>query len=328
MAEMAPGSLAARRAALGCYTRVSSTSNASRYRAFVAAAAHRSSSNGLEPLQLANPVPTDRKTLVKSTARRGLYRTLRASGALALQRRQRVRTGRGWATILVFHTLSDIHRHDGITMSPRLFGDIVRELHRDYEVISLTSLVNRVQDGTPLTGREVVITFDDGYLDNYEAAAPVLSELALPACFYLTAGFIGNTRQFPWDAEKGRRTVMMSWDHAREMHRMGFEIGCHTWNHPDLGTEPITSAPRELHDARARLEDEIGGRVLHFAYPFGGAGNIRPEWIAAIRDAGFASNVSCHGGLVRSGDDPFRLARVGCHQRTVSDVRIEIDVPW
>jgi peptidoglycan/xylan/chitin deacetylase (PgdA/CDA1 family) len=121
---------------------------------------------------------------------------------------------------------------------------------------------------------------------------------------------------------------MMSWDQAREMHRMGFEIGCHTWNHPDLGTEPIDSAPRELGDAKSRLEDELGARVVHFAYPFGGAANIRPDWVAAIRDAGFASNASCHGGLVHADADPYRISRVGCHQRTVTDVRIEIDVPW
>lgn len=265
---------------------------------------------------------------MKATARRGIYRALRGSGALDAQRRRRVAAGRGWATILVFHTLSDAYPHDGITMSPGLFGDIVRELRDDYEVISLTTLVGRLAAGAGFSGREVVITFDDGYLDNYEHAAPILSELGLPACFYLTAGFIGNDRQFPWDAAKGRRTVMMSWEQAREMHRMGFEIGCHTWNHPDLGTEPIASAPRELGDARSRIEDAIGAPVTHFAYPFGGLANITPAWVDAIRQAGFASNGRCHGGQVHAGDDPFWIARVGCHQRTVTDVRIEIDTPW
>jgi peptidoglycan/xylan/chitin deacetylase (PgdA/CDA1 family) len=265
---------------------------------------------------------------VKAVARRGVYLALRAGGALGLQRTRRVRAGHGWATILVFHSLSLTDPHDGITMSPHLFGDIARMLRDSYDVISLTELVARIGSGATLTGREVVITFDDGYLDNYEFAAPVLTELGLPACFYLTAGFIGSERQFPWDTEKGRRTVMMNWHQAREMHRMGFEIGCHTWNHPDLGTEPIASASREVGNARAKLEDEIGARVVHFAYPFGGARNIRPEWIDAIRDAGFVSNGSCHGGQVHAGDDPLRFARVGCHQRTVTDVRIEIDSPW
>ena len=124
-------------------------------------------------------------------------------------------SGRGWATILVFHTLSETYPHDGITMSPQLFRDIAVMLRADYDVIPLTDLVARLTAGRGLTGREVVITFDDGYLDNYQLAAPVLSDLGLPACFYLTAGFIESNRQFPWDTEKGRRTVMMSWKQAR-----------------------------------------------------------------------------------------------------------------
>lgn len=265
---------------------------------------------------------------MKAVARRAVYHALRGSGVVAATRARRVRAGRGWATILVFHALSDERPHDGITMSPALFEGIVRRLARDYRVLAMSDLLERVAGGGPLTGREVVITFDDGYLDNYVHAAPVLSELGLPATFYLTAGFVGTDRQFPWDAAKGHRTVMMSWAQAAEMHRMGFDIGCHTWNHPDLGTEPIASAGRELDDARARIEDAIGGRVAHFAYPFGGLANIRPEWVEAIRAAGFASNVRCHGGQVCAGDDPHWLARVGCHQRTVTDVRIEIDTPW
>ena len=213
-------------------------------------------------------------------------------------------------------------------MSPDLFADIMRMLRMNYTVIPLTDLVGRLAQGSPFTGREVAITFDDGYLDNYEFAAPVLSDLGMPACFYLTAGFIGTERQFPWDTAKGRRTVMMTWDNARELQRLGFEIGCHTWSHPDLGTEPIESVPRELHDARAKIEDELGARIEHFAYPFGGLRNIRTEWVEAIREAGFASNARCHGGQVVAGDDPFWMAREGCHQRSATDVRIILDDPW
>jgi hypothetical protein len=253
---------------------------------------------------------------------------MRGAGLVALRRLQRVADDRGWATVLVFHTLSDRYPHDGITMSPGLFGDIVRALRDRYTVISLTDLHGRIANRRPLTGREVVVTFDDGYLDNYVYAAPLLADLGLPATFYLTAGFVGTNRQFAWDAAKGRTTQMMTWDHAREMHRMGFEIGCHTWSHPDLGTEPVSSAPRELGDARARIEQELGAAVSHFAFPFGGQKNIRSEWIEAIRDVGFATNVSCHGGHVDLESDVHLMPRVGCHQRTITDVRIEVDRPW
>lgn len=265
---------------------------------------------------------------VKAQVRRGVYFGLRRAGLVALQRRRLIRTGRGWATILVFHTLSERYPHDGITMSPSLFAQISGMLREQYSVLSLSELVRRVNDQRGFTGREVVITFDDGYLDNYAFAAPILSEHGLPALFYLTAGFVGTHRQFAWDTAKGRTTEMMTWDHAREMHRLGFEIGCHTWSHADLGTEPVSSAQRELGDARARIEDELGASVSHFAYPFGGPHNIRTDWIDAIREAGFASNVSCHGGFVDSATDVHLIPRVGCHQHTITDVQLEIDRPW
>lgn len=263
---------------------------------------------------------------MKSLARRAAYRALAGSGVLAYQRYRKVHRGAGWATILVYHTLAD--RHDGITIRPRLFREILAMLKRDYHVISTSELVTRLRQGGPFTGREVVITFDDGYLDNYEIAAPALAELGLPATFYLTAGYVGTTRQFPWDAAAGHTTRMMSWEQAREMHAMGFEIGHHTWSHPNLGTEPIASAPRELGDSKAKLEDELGAPVVHFAYPFGGKQNIRPEWIDAAREAGLETTFSCHGGLVRTGVDPYHIPRLGAHQRTLTDLRIELDDAW
>lgn len=266
--------------------------------------------------------------IVKGIIRRGIYHGLRRSGAVAVRRAHRLSAGRGWATILVFHTLSKQYAHDGITMAPDLFREIAHMLRDSYTVISLSDLIGRVLSRRPFTGREVVITFDDGYLDNYEFAVPTLVDLGLPACFYLTAGFINTRRQFPWDAAKGRTTRMMTWSQAREVHSLDFEIGCHTWSHADLGKEPISSASRELHDARKRIEDELGARIAHFAYPFGGLQNIRPEWVEAVRNAGFESNVRCHGGQVIAGDDPFWIAREGCNQRTTTDVRIIVDDPW
>jgi peptidoglycan/xylan/chitin deacetylase (PgdA/CDA1 family) len=257
-----------------------------------------------------------------------VYQALRRTGTLAVRRARRVRAGDGWATVLVFHSVNDAWPHDGLNMRTPLFRDLCLTLSRDYQVLATSALMERLAEGRPLTGREVVITFDDGYLDNYEAAAPILSDLGLPAIFYLTAGFVGTDRQFPWDAERRRRTRMMTWGQARELSDMGFELGCHTWSHPDLGTEPISSAGRELGDAKRLIEDETGGEVTHFAYPFGGRANIRDEWREAARDAGLTTTFSCHGGYVTGREDAYHLPRLGCHQRTVTDVRIELDAAW
>jgi peptidoglycan/xylan/chitin deacetylase (PgdA/CDA1 family) len=85
-------------------------------------------------------------------------------------------------------------------------------------------------------GGTLSITFDDGYRDNYEVAAPILKRLDLPATFFVTTGFIGTRRVAPWDQNLVRQPGWMDWDQVRSLASQGFEIGCHTDTHIDMGT--------------------------------------------------------------------------------------------
>jgi peptidoglycan/xylan/chitin deacetylase (PgdA/CDA1 family) len=264
----------------------------------------------------------------KPIVRRALYGSLRGSGLLRAKRVWRQRRGEGWATVLVFHRINDTLQ-DGLTASRAQFRSIVQMIHRTYRVLSLRDLVDRVRRGACFTGRDVAITFDDGYRDNYELAAPILREFDLPACFFLTVGYIGTERSFPWDEKHGVVSGIMGWDEARGLQDLGFEMGCHTWSHADLGTAPITTADREIGDARRFMEDKLGARVTHFAYPFGGPENIRPEWVDAVERAGFSSNFSGHGGFVARHVSPYAIPRTNASsQATLTDLQIDLDRPW
>lgn len=254
---------------------------------------------------------------------------MRASGTIALKRALRRRAGTGWASVLVFHRVSTTHPEGGMAIRPARFRLLLALLRDEYTVISASDLVARLQTHTPFSGREVVITFDDGYEDNCTQAAPLLREFHLPACFFLTAGYIGTPRTFPWDEAAGRSSGMMSWEQARSMVAMGFEIGLHTWSHPDLGREPISSWTRELVDARRLAEERLDCQVRHFAYPFGGREHMRPDWVEAVRRAGLESNFCGFGGHVTAADNPYWIPRMGAsHQRTLTDLRIDMDQAW
>jgi peptidoglycan/xylan/chitin deacetylase (PgdA/CDA1 family) len=262
-------------------------------------------------------------------ARFAVYHGLRLSGTLQAKRLLRGRRGAGWATVLVFHGVTPDRPEDGLNISPQRFRSILGMLRREYRVLAYGELIERLRRGTPFTGRETAITFDDGYLNNYEHAAPLLREFELPACFFLTAGYVGTAGDFWWDAEHGRHSGLMSWAQARELADAGFEIGCHSWSHADLGREPLGSAARELGEARQRIQDETGSAVEHFAYPYGGRDNIRPEWIDAVRAAGFISNAAAYNGHVTVRDDPFLVPRLGAApQRSLTELRIDIDDAW
>ena len=266
---------------------------------------------------------------MRALIRNGAYQALALSGQLDRRRVRAVEAGEGWCSVLVFHRVSDVDQEDGVTITQARFRRILSLLRERYVVIGASELVGRISSRKPLTGREVVITFDDGYLDNATHAAPLLLEKGLPATFFLTAGYIGTNKRFPWDIAKSISAPAMAWHDARELHQAGFEIGCHTYTHPNLGTEPVAHAAHELTEAKELIEDKVGAVVNHFAYPFGSRQNIRPEWIAEVKARGFASLFSGFGGTATNRDSPFWIPRMGAsHQRTLTALLIDIDQAW
>jgi len=104
-----------------------------------------------------------------------------------------------YAAILFYHRFSSDSSNDyGLPhLDVHEFKKQMRHIKRWYSVVTMDELANRVTKGNPFTSPSVVITIDDGYLNNYTLAYPVLRELDLPAIIYLTTGFIG-TNKAPW----------------------------------------------------------------------------------------------------------------------------------
>src|SRR5207249_2886648 len=109
------------------------------------------------------------------------------------------------AVVVAFHrVLDDVDPSDGLTVSTRTFERYCRFFRRHFRVISLPDLVSKLDAGGSLE-RELVITFDDGYRDNFENAAPVLEKLGLPATFFVVTRWIGTDIVPFWDEEQGVR---------------------------------------------------------------------------------------------------------------------------
>jgi peptidoglycan/xylan/chitin deacetylase (PgdA/CDA1 family) len=235
---------------------------------------------------------------------------VRTIGGRLFRKAGLVRPGlRETGVVVAFHRVNERTADDALTRSPADYRRFCRFFKEHFDVVSLDDFLTRLETGRSIEGC-LVITHDDGYLDNRLEAAPILAELGLPATFFLTTEFIGSDAVPHWDAEAGTPHPWMSWDQVRELRQMGFEIGCHTATHADLGRVPPQAAALELLESRARLERELGEKTDLFAYPYGGLANITEANRWVVRDSGFRSCLSCCGGLVRDGADPFELARV------------------
>jgi peptidoglycan/xylan/chitin deacetylase (PgdA/CDA1 family) len=213
------------------------------------------------------------------------------------------------AVVVAFHRVADAPASDALTTDVRMFERYCRFFRRHFRVVPLGDVVDRFERGLP-ANRELAITFDDGYLDNYENARPVLERLSLPATFFIVTEWMG-TKVWPWwDEERGVRHPWMTWDHVRSLHRAGFEIGAHGQTHVDLGQVEAAEARDEILGARLTIERQIGARVDLFAYPYGGRNNITNSNRTAVKAAGFRCCCSNFGGVNLPDTDPFDLLRI------------------
>jgi peptidoglycan/xylan/chitin deacetylase (PgdA/CDA1 family) len=214
------------------------------------------------------------------------------------------------STIVAFHRVNDDMPGDGLTCSAAKFEDFCRYFSARFRVVPLREQIAGSRLGQHMGGT-LSITFDDGYLDNFQVAAPILQKYRLPATFFVTTGFLGSSIVAPWDAALPVTPRWMDWVHVRGLASLGFEIG----NHSDTHLNLATSSPKDIRDdlsaSKQKLERELGIAAQLFANPFGGRDDISDSARAIVRELGFECCASCHGGVNLPSTDPYRLNRIG-----------------
>jgi peptidoglycan/xylan/chitin deacetylase (PgdA/CDA1 family) len=216
---------------------------------------------------------------------------------------------RSRAVVVAFHRIDSSLANDPIGCTPERFERFCRFFRRHFQVVPLSGLLADYRAGEEVGG-QLAITFDDGYANNFETAAPILRRHGLPATFFVTTGWVATRVVAPWDEPLPVRFEWMNWDQVRGLAAQGFEIGSHTHTHIDLGTAEPGAIREELDRSRRALQRELGVSAKLFAYPFGDPGNITDASRLLVRQAGFDCCLSCHGGVNDAASDPFRLNRI------------------
>ena len=150
----------------------------------------------------------------------------------------------------------------------------------------------------PLPEKPVLITFDDGYMNNYDLAFPLLKEFGMKGCIFLVYETMEkhngwhNPATEPW-------LKMLTWRQIREMQDSGVvEFGSHTMRHRNLAELPQEEVVFELVESKKRLEDTLGTEMIGFAYPYG-SGAYKPSVRKAALDAGYRFDFSVKQGISR-----------------------------
>jgi len=156
--------------------------------------------------------------------------------------------------------------------------------------------------------RPIVLTFDDGYTDNYTNLLPLMQEYGYRGVLYLLGDF--EVRHNQWDLAEDPtepRAEIMSEAQKRAFVAAGWEIGAHTQTHPRLAALPPAEAATEIAASKAGLERRLGIEVLSFAYPYG---DLSPETKRLVQQAGFTYAVATDSGGLHLEDDRMQIFRI------------------
>ena len=159
--------------------------------------------------------------------------------------------------------------------------------------ISETQLFQALFYGTPLPAHPVLLTFDDGYTDNYTVALPILQRFGFTATFFIISGKVG-------------KPDYMSWDQIVSLDRQGMDIGSHTVDHRDLAILSEAALQGELASSAAAIAGHLGHPVYWFCYP---SGDLNPRVVEDVRAAGYLLATTEKVGDQQSSDAPLTLFR-------------------
>lgn len=219
----------------------------------------------------------------------------------------RARSGTCHVAILLYHRVSN-ENLDSVTITPARFVDQLLILSRDYDLITMNQFL--ASKGKWRSRPAVVITFDDGYEDNYSAAC-ILREHNIPCTFFISTGIVGTQRSFPMDLRLNRWLPVLTWEQIVEMSSWGFDIANHSVNHVDMGKISIEDSLAEIQTATQDIIDKLGQKdsAYWLAYPFGRIHNMKKEVLERLCNIDIGFCFSAYGGVNQLNFDPYDIVR-------------------
>jgi peptidoglycan/xylan/chitin deacetylase (PgdA/CDA1 family) len=168
----------------------------------------------------------------------------------------------------------------------------------------------------------VIISFDDGYENNFTKALPILKKHGMKAVFYLLTNPHSHNH---WDADtKAPQLKLMSPD-QRQTLAQDMEIGSHGFDHKKLSQMNWEQAAQEFENSKQTLEKEFGSPILSYAYTYGDRAD---RDIQLAKRAGYAFAVNTTRGVLHFADNPHNLFRVSIFPTdTVNDLKRKTK-PW
>ena len=193
--------------------------------------------------------------------------------------------------ILTYHSLDD--SGSPISVSPGAFAEHARALAKGHvRVLPLAELWAEVRSGSESVGDAVAITFDDGFANFAEHAAPVLGELGLPSTVFVVSRRVGGTNAWGGRDEPDIPTLpLLGWDALGRLAEAGVCIGGHTQTHQHLDRLGAGEIVDEVVGGRDEIATRLGVVPRCFAYPYGAVSDAASNCVAQSYDVGVTTQL-------------------------------------
>jgi peptidoglycan/xylan/chitin deacetylase (PgdA/CDA1 family) len=188
--------------------------------------------------------------------------------------------------VLMYHKVH-VNRRDYLTVDVQQLREQLVFLQKNYSIIRLSDLIAHIQQGQELPEKALLITFDDGYLNNYELAYPVFKELNIPFSIFLVADFIGKKHLYDGDLQE-----FISSDKLLEMQDI-VEYGLHSTSHQDINNLPENLWHSEIRKCVSTLSSLPIKIQMAWAYTYGSFPRENQELVEKLEHAMKDNQVVC-----------------------------------
>jgi peptidoglycan/xylan/chitin deacetylase (PgdA/CDA1 family) len=251
--------------------------------------------------------------------------------------------------VLLYHRIADVKSDPRmICVKPDNFEAHIKYLKENYRPMRLTELSDAIKE-KKIPHRAVVITFDDGYADNFTIAKPILEKYHVPATVFVATDMITNNHDFWWDEieyikqEKGEKEYMeihdkikqcsireqaslvtqygrkvddndhrpLTQEQLRALESGGLiEVGSHTVFHTQLASQTLEDQEIEIFGSKDRLESAFKHKIPAFSYPFGEPHkDYTINTVNIVKALGYECAVANHPRTVTRYTDPYQMPR-------------------
>lgn len=197
--------------------------------------------------------------------------------------------------VLAYHSVSKNGTENRFTVSSAEFRQQMKYLHDEgYQTISLQQFRTILQGKVKNNGKQILITFDDGYENTYTEAYPIMKQYGYIATLFVITDWMD-----------GRNYI--NWDQAKLLHRNGWDIMPHTKNHKSLPLLTKGDQLDEITSAKRNIENHLHTKVRVFAYPYGFRDKTTVD---ILKSNGFDYAFTFENGITDASQDPLLMKRL------------------